>query len=209
MALLSRHDSYRLPADSCSPAARSLNFTRHPRFLTFPFWNSPHLFLQKITPLISCAYGSPFCNPFAFRFMQEWGCMYPPSWSGRSDVETFRRSDDSYSHKPFRCNTYVPPRKCCKQKTCGELGLTLSPLAATHTKKREVGLLQAKCRFFLRPPKFQNSRRSDRSPTAVVERRSRPGRHVQTLRRSLPHRGTIPPPHTICARSFRTGGRHE
>src|SRR5258708_10741787 len=25
----------------------------------------------------------------------------------------------NYSPKCFRCNTYVPPRKCCKQKTYG------------------------------------------------------------------------------------------
>jgi hypothetical protein len=28
----------------------------------------------------SCTYGSPFCNPFIFRFMQEWG-GYTPLWT--------------------------------------------------------------------------------------------------------------------------------
>jgi hypothetical protein len=79
----------------------------------------PHPILPKITPLISCVYGSPFCNPFVFRFMHVMGGIDPSSTFGRSNLRTFRPADvPTYLEpKSFACNSYDTPRKCYKQKT--------------------------------------------------------------------------------------------
>ena len=38
--------------------------------------------------------------------------------------------------KSFKCNTYRPPRKCCKQKTYGSAKFKRSPVDATLIKNR-------------------------------------------------------------------------
>jgi hypothetical protein len=37
---------------------------------------SPHSHVHSC-PLFSCGYGNPFCNPFIFKLMQEWGGWVP------------------------------------------------------------------------------------------------------------------------------------
>ncbi len=49
--------------------------------------------------------------------------------------------------KSFRCNTYGPPRKCCKQKTYGE-----AKSCRCNTYRKQGYLLQAKC-FSLSSPR--------------------------------------------------------
>ena len=45
-----------------------------------------------------------------------------------------------YCLKSFTCNTYGPPRKCCKQKTYGQAKLKLNLLDATLTENTGGGL---------------------------------------------------------------------
>ena len=48
----------------------------------FPFWNSSPFYLLSF---LSIACGNPFCNPFLFNFIQEWGVGVPhPLESERS-----------------------------------------------------------------------------------------------------------------------------
>ena len=87
----------------------------HPRPL-FP------IFLRSRSSLILQTCKRVFCVPGAFA-----GCAsrIPDAFSGPTSVPTLfsRRTDHCsppaprYCLKSFRCNTYGPPRKCCKQKT--------------------------------------------------------------------------------------------
>jgi len=90
--IVSRHSRRTFP--SFSPRSHS-HFGTHPSATPL-----------KIAPFFSCAYGSLFCNPFFFKFMQEWGVYVPPS-------STFRRP------KPLLPRQHFAP---------------LSPLAATLMK---------------------------------------------------------------------------
>jgi hypothetical protein len=53
-------------------------------------------------------------TPIVSIFYKNSGVRGPFPMLGRSDLNNVSRSA-----KFFRCNTYEPPRKCCKQKTYG------------------------------------------------------------------------------------------
>src|SRR6266852_1521051 len=70
--------------------------------------------------------GTPFCNPFVFMVFHLMGGVYP-----RSPAFQWSSSD---APKSFICNTYAPPRKCCKQKTYGR-----AKSFSCNTYKKEGG----------------------------------------------------------------------
>src|SRR5713101_9104601 len=72
----------------------------------FPFWNSPHFVHFSF---FSYTYGNPILQPLCFYGLPPNGGVYP-----RSPAFQWSSSD---APKSFICNTYAPPRKCCKQKT--------------------------------------------------------------------------------------------
>src|ERR1700693_4372712 len=57
----------------------------------FPFRSSPHRSTARIAPFFSSTYGDPFCNPFIFKFMQEWGGRTPSSTLGPANDWTCSR----------------------------------------------------------------------------------------------------------------------
>ena len=101
-----RHNSYGLtPRGNCFISLVFLNF--HPSTLNYqpshPHNSFPDNLLSDPHPI----------NPVAsILYENSGGEGYPRP----SDLRTFRRAN-GLPRKSFRCNTYEPPRKCCKQKT--------------------------------------------------------------------------------------------
>ena len=82
----------------------------------------------------SCTYGSPFCNPFPFIFIQEWG-VYPPAiqtWR-HWDVPTFRRSVRPIAAKRLWCNN---PQRHQISLRSGETSLLLP---VSKTTRADIG----------------------------------------------------------------------
>ncbi len=78
-----------------------------------PFWNSEPRACQSLsTNLRGPVVSSVRSAPSAFFVLS----ALDPSFSFNLQVSTFS-FQPSHSSKSFSCNTYVPPRKCCKQKT--------------------------------------------------------------------------------------------
>jgi len=73
-----------------------------------------------------------------------------------------------YCFKSFSCNTYWPPRKCCKQKTYG-----LAKPFRCNTYKNQEGVLSA--------PLPRRSHFAIEGPPQFRSGTSRPGRDVPTL----------------------------
>jgi len=68
--------------------------------------------------------------------------------------------------KPFRCNTYGPPRKCCKQKTYGQAKLFR---CNTYTKQGErAGVSLRSSTLVLRVRRNDSPRRERRFPLFVL-----------------------------------------
>jgi len=103
----------------------------------------------------------------------------------RSELRAFRRANVPHSPKsfpylatsllpcflllkPFSCNTYAPPRKCCKQKTYG-----LAKPFRCNTYKNQEGVLSA--------PLPRRSHFAIEGPPQFRSGTSRPGRDVPTL----------------------------
>ena len=71
--------------------ARTVRYYSH-------FGTHPSLAPEEFSSFLSSAYRNAFCNPFAFRFMQEWVGVYPHPrnvFEGLFDVPTFGRPDVS------------------------------------------------------------------------------------------------------------------
>ncbi len=62
---------------------------------------------------------NPFADPHPLNLVPSILYKNMGGAGRRSVVQTFRHADVSHLHKSFRCNTYRPPRKCCKQTTYG------------------------------------------------------------------------------------------
>ena len=54
------------------------------------FGTHPSRVPEKFSSFLSSAYRSAFCNPFAFRFMQEWVGVYPHPRMFSRDFPTFQ-----------------------------------------------------------------------------------------------------------------------
>jgi hypothetical protein len=66
--------------------ARTVRYYSH-------FGTHPSRVPEIFPSFFSSAYKSAFCNPFAFRFMQEWVGVYPHPRMFLRDFPTFQRSD--------------------------------------------------------------------------------------------------------------------
>ena len=86
------HDRRFRPCRKASPPSRFFLRRSHCAVL-FPFWNSPLSRPRKISLFLFKRLQSAFCNPFAFKFMQEWVGVYPHPRMFLRDFPTFQRSD--------------------------------------------------------------------------------------------------------------------
>ena len=73
-----------------------------------PIWNSSPSIITRPRPFFSCTYRNPFCNPFPFIFIQEWGVGGPnPDSVGTPDIQTLGRSDvRRISVRPIAAHTF-------------------------------------------------------------------------------------------------------
>ena len=85
---------------------------------------TPYPTSPKSFPLISITDPHPLTFLESYRFKNRGGRSYPQ----------LRVPATSHSDKPFTCNTYAPPRKCCKKKTYASANSQLSPVDAPLTK---------------------------------------------------------------------------
>ena len=126
-----------------SPLFATLTKTAGVYTKQFPFWNSFPVHLYFLSPSCSRTYGSPFCNPFPFIFIQEWGVgggvFRRSRRSDVRDVQTFRRSFRPIAAQTLWCNNSqrrqislpsgeTTPLSPVSKTTRADNGTALSPL---------------------------------------------------------------------------------
>ncbi len=79
---------------------------------------------------------NPFADPHPLNLYAT--ILYKKEHPARMRVPSDLRESRELSSFPksFKCNTYAPPRKCCKQKTYGPVETQLSSVDATLTQNR-------------------------------------------------------------------------
>jgi len=95
-----------------------LNPSHPPNLSTFKHRNFPKVLQVSPRPLPPKPHGIiSFADPHPLNRAESYRYKIMGGWGDVLGVQTFRPAHCFHLPKSFSCNTYAPPRKCCKQKT--------------------------------------------------------------------------------------------